>query len=171
MANYTFDPTNLSITMADVPVAGESTLDVKDLYSRWKDWAMGTDSCKNPFAFLSVGGQEISATAGTEIPAYIYLANGWHVHPYEADHTVNVTNGVLLVDGGGDPFRDTSGAYTVRVNYQQPVQAITTPGLILDEVIESSITMQAAIRLILASRLKKLTRATRAPGSSFSSSS
>jgi hypothetical protein len=31
----------------------------------------------------------------------------------------------LLREGGGDPFEDTVGAYTVRINYQQPVQAIT----------------------------------------------
>lgn len=27
--------------------------------------------------------------------------------------------------GGGDPFNNTTGAYTVRINYQQPVQAIS----------------------------------------------
>jgi hypothetical protein len=32
---------------------------------------------------------------------------------------------VLSCWGGGDPFIDTNGNYVVRVNYQQPVQAIT----------------------------------------------
>jgi hypothetical protein len=146
MATYTFDPTTRSITL-DV---GARELDVKDIYSRWKDWVKATDEGKNAPAFLSVGGNEIDATAGTEIPAYIYLTNGWHVHPDEADHTLNVTNGILLVDGGGDPFRDTVGAYTVRVNYQQPVQAITTPGLIMEAILESGVTTEQALRLILS---------------------
>ena len=53
------------------------------------------------------------------------MVNGWKISPYEADHTLSVTGGILLVDGGGDPFNDTIGDYVVRINYQQPVQAIT----------------------------------------------
>ena len=36
-----------------------------------------------------------------------------------------VNDGILLVNGGGDPFLNTNGAYAVRINYQQPVQAIS----------------------------------------------
>jgi hypothetical protein len=100
-------------------------LDVKDMYSRWKDWVKATDDARNAVAFLSVGGDTVDATAGTSIPAYIYITNGWTIRPKEGDHTVNVTTGILLRDGGGDPFVSTLGAYSVRINYQQPVQAIT----------------------------------------------
>jgi hypothetical protein len=31
----------------------------------------------------------------------------------------------LLVEGGGDPFLSPPGGHTVRINFQQPVQAIT----------------------------------------------
>ena len=31
----------------------------------------------------------------------------------------------FLVDGGGDPFVNTSGSFVVRINYSQSVQAIT----------------------------------------------
>jgi hypothetical protein len=159
MANYTFDPTIREITL-DV---GAVELDVKDLYSRWKEWFKDTDGGKDAIAFSSVGGDTIDAVAGTEIPAYIYLQNGWRIHPDEADHTLNVTNGVLLVEGGGDPFVDTTGAYTVRINYQQPVQAITVPGLILGEFIESSVTMEQALRLMLAALAGKLSGAPGGP--------
>jgi hypothetical protein len=47
------------------------------------------------------------------------------VGPQEADHTLSVNDGILLVSGGGDPFLGTTGDYVVRINYQQPVQAIT----------------------------------------------
>jgi hypothetical protein len=51
--------------------------------------------------------------------------NGWKIKPQEANHTLNINDGILLVNGGGDPFNNTTGSYTVRINYQQPVQAIS----------------------------------------------
>jgi len=117
---YAFDGAERRITLS-----ATTELDVKDVYSRWKEWAKDTDEGKNEIAFLSVGGQDIDVGAGTKIPAYIYITNGWTIRPMESDHTLNVINGILLRDGGGDPFEDTAGAYTVRINYQQPVQAIS----------------------------------------------
>lgn len=156
---YTFDGAERLITMSGTPYE----IDVKDLYSRWKDWVKGTDEGKNAAAFLSVGGDTIDAAAGTEIPAYIYITNGWTIRPQEVDHTLTVSNGILLREGGGDPFEDTVGAYTVRVNYQQPVQAITTPGLILDAFVESSTTLNEAIRLMLSALAGKLSGAPSGP--------
>jgi hypothetical protein len=89
------------------------------------DWFLTSDNSKYELAMSQVGGNDIDVSAGTKIPPYIYLLNGWKVKPKEANHTLNVTNGVLLVDGGGDPFTNTTGSYIVRINYQQPVQAIS----------------------------------------------
>jgi hypothetical protein len=72
-----------------------------------------------------VGGDDIDAGAGTKIPIYIFLLNGWRLRPQEASHTLSVTDGIILVDGGGDPFVNTLSSYIVRINYQQPVQAIS----------------------------------------------
>lgn len=102
---------------------GTRTLDVLDLYSRWKEWVAIADNAKYPLAFLSVGGNPIDQGAGTFIPGYIYILNGWHIHADMADHTLAVVGGILLRDGGGDPFETIPG-YTIRINYQQPVQAI-----------------------------------------------
>jgi hypothetical protein len=98
---------------------------VKDLYSRWKEWLKDTDGAQNIIAFVAVGGNDIDAIKGTQIPAYVYITNGWTIRPMESDHTLEVVNGILLREGGGDPFEDTVGDYQVRVNYQQPVQAIS----------------------------------------------
>lgn len=46
------------------------------------------------------------------------------ITPNLANHTLAVTEGIILVDGGGEPFLNSTG-YTVKINYQQPVQAIT----------------------------------------------
>jgi hypothetical protein len=118
---YTFDGLTRTITLT----SGTTTLEVPDLYSRWKDWVLISDNSKWPEAFSSVGGDPIDPGSGTSVPPYIFLQNDWKVRPQEANHTLNVIDGILLVEGGGDPFLNTLGSFVVRVNYQQPVQAIT----------------------------------------------
>jgi hypothetical protein len=71
-----------------------------------------------------VGTDPIDPGTWTAIPTYIFLQNGWRVRPQESNHTLAVGGGILLVDGGGDPFVNTVGIFMVRINYQQPVQAI-----------------------------------------------
>ena len=116
----TFDGPNKRIVLT----AGTVSLGVRDLWSRWVDWFLTGDNSKYLPAMRSIGGDPIDPGAGTRVPTYAYLLNGWRIRPQEADHTLSVGDGVLLVDGGGDPFVDTAGDFVVRVNYQQPVQAI-----------------------------------------------
>jgi hypothetical protein len=104
--------------------AGNTSLDVPFTYSKWVDWAVTDNNLAYYHAFENQGGADIDISAGTSIPKYCYLVNSWRVRPQEADHTLAVTNGIILVDGGGDPFVNTLSPYTVRINYQQPVQAI-----------------------------------------------
>lgn len=118
---YSFNGVTKQITLT----AGTTSVSVRDMWSRWVDWVLQSDNSKYPLAFKQVGGDDIDPTAGTTIPIYAFLTNGWRVKPQEANHTLNITDGILLVDGGGDPFVATTGAFVVRINYQQPVQAIT----------------------------------------------
>lgn len=104
---------------------GTIVLGIRDLWSRWIDWSCTSDNQKYLPAFRSVGGDTIDAGDGTSIPLYTFMLNGWKIRPQEATHTLNVNDGILLVDGGGDPFADTVGSYIVRVNFKQPVQAIS----------------------------------------------
>jgi hypothetical protein len=117
----TFDGPNKRITLT----AGTTSVGVRELWSRWVDWHALSDNSKYLPAFAQVGGNDIDTGAGTKIPVYAFLQNGWRVKPQEANHTINVGDGILLVDGGGDPFVNTTGSYVVRINYQQPVQAIS----------------------------------------------
>lgn len=143
----TFDAANKLLVLSS-----QTTLDVKDAYSRWKDWVLLSDNSKYDAAFTAAGGDTIDSVAGTYVPCYAFLTNGWRVRPEESNHTLNVTGGVLLVSGGGDPFVNTVGSYIVRVNYQQPVQAITVStgggGGSWDEVIEGTLTARQMLRLI-----------------------
>lgn len=116
-----FDGATKIVTLS----SGTTTLSVRDLWSRWVDWLLTSDNSKYAIAMTQVGGDDIDTGAGTKIPIYAFLQNGWKLKPQEANHTLNVTDGVLLVSGGGDPFVATTGAFVVRVNYQQPVQAIS----------------------------------------------
>jgi hypothetical protein len=105
--------------------AGTTSVSVRDLWSRWVDWFLTSDNSKYLPAFTNVGGDEIDQSQGTFIPIYAFLMNGWKLKPQEANHTLNIRDGILLVNGGGDPFNNTTGSYVVRINYQQPVQAIS----------------------------------------------
>jgi len=120
-ADCTFDGSTKRIVMD----AASTELDVVGMYSDWVDWALTDDNLAYDALCSSVGGNDIDPIAGTLIPVYVFLDNTWRIAPDEADHTLAVTTGIVLVSGGGDPFVDTAGAYTVRINYQQPVQAIT----------------------------------------------
>jgi hypothetical protein len=104
--------------------AGTTSVSVRDLWSRWVDWFLTGDNSKYLPAFEFVGGNDIDPSQGTYIPIYAFLMNGWKIKPQEANHTLSIGDGVLLVNGGGDPFNNTTGSYVVRINYQQPVQAI-----------------------------------------------
>lgn len=141
--SFTFDGPNKRI----ICDSGTTVLDVVDLYSRWKDWVLAGNA-QYAEAFKATGGDPIDATAGTFIPAYAFLANGWRVRPQEANHTLNVTGGILLVDGGGEPFVNTVGTFQVNVRYSQPVQAIAvstsggggaTPSQVADAVLDAAI--------------------------------
>jgi len=114
-----FDGPNKIATLS----AGTTTLSIPDFWGRWVDWLLIDDNSKYAPTFDYVGGNETSP--GQFIPVYLFLLNGWRVRPQEANHTLNVTGGILLVDGGGDPFINPLGDWVVRINYSQPLQAIT----------------------------------------------
>lgn len=117
----TFDGAQRLITLTP----GTTALGVRDLWSRWVDWLLAGDNSKHPLALDTLGGQVIDAGAGVQIPVYVFLRNGWKIRPQSLDHTLRVADGILVVDGGGDPFVDPTGDHTVRINFSQPVQALT----------------------------------------------
>ena len=118
---FTFNGATKVITLT----SGTTNVSVRQLWTDWIDWFLTGDNSKYLPAFTSVGGDDIDTSAGTKIPIYSFLMNGWKLKPQESNHTLTVGDGILLVNGGGDPFLNTTGAYTVRINYQQPVQAIS----------------------------------------------
>lgn len=102
--------------------SGAVEYDVQGVYSIWKDNILLTNNAQYDFAFSIVGGNTISGVKS--IPFYTFQANGWKARPDEANHTLAVVGGVLVGESGADPFVDTLSPFTVRINYEQPVQAI-----------------------------------------------
>jgi len=115
--NATIDYANELIIMDDT-----QEIPVNQAYSLWKDDMLTGTNAQYDFAFTQVGGNAVGGA--NTIPAYTFLSNGWKIRPFEDNYTLGVVDGVLVTDDNSDPFVDTLGAYTVRINYQQPVQAI-----------------------------------------------
>lgn len=160
---YTFDGDNKRIILG----VG-TTLDVRDLYSRWKDWIATSDNSKYAQAFSVVGGDPVDAGAGIYITSYFFLTNGWRIRPNEASYSLTVSNGVLLTEEGVDPFVATLGTYQVLIRYSQPIKSETiatggagatiTPAEVWqDHDVESGLTPEQTLRLILSAVSGKLT--------------
>lgn len=132
--SYTFDGPNKRIILG----AGTTVLDLVDLHSRWKDWVL-LGNAGYAQAFRAVGG-DIPA-----IPLYLFILNDWKIVPQAANHTLTVMNGVLEVEGGGDPFVDPAGAYKIRINRQAPGIAIGYSATGSDPVAIAAAVMSAAV--------------------------
>lgn len=113
---YSFDGATKIISLT----SGTTVFEVKDLYSRWKEWASTSDNAKYPPALTVVGGD---TTSGSNfIYPYFFLENGWRLRPQEASHQLLVS-GALLVQGGGNPYLPTVGSYNVQIIADVPVRA------------------------------------------------
>ena len=116
---YQFDGASKVINI----VSGAS-LDVRDIYSRWKEWTL-TSGSNFQTAFYVVGGDPVDETLGIYISSYFYLNNGWRIKPMEADHSLDVSNGILLTVEGDNPFLTTDGYYNVIINRSLPIKSET----------------------------------------------
>jgi hypothetical protein len=90
--------------MFEVPSAGESPNSI---------WLQ---------ALRTVGGDPIGG--GQEVSPYFFLTNGWRMRPYEGNHRL-IVDGNFFVDGGGNPFVPTLGAYNVVVELQTSSKSIS----------------------------------------------
>ena len=143
---YTFDGPNKRIILS----SGTTSISLIDLWSRYKDW-IHAGNAGYIRAFYTVGG-DIPA-----IPLYLFIQNGWRIVPQAADHTLSVVDGILEVEGGGDPFVDPVGSYKIRINRESPGIAIgysssgsvITPSQIWSYAVEG-LTAEEILRLVAA---------------------
>jgi hypothetical protein len=152
VSNYTFDGEALLIIPADAPVGGVVHVELGDMYSRWKNWVQIGNNAKYPKTFAILGGEPITAT--TFVTPYFFLQNGWKIRPYEADHVFEI-EGALVPELGTRAIVSTLGSFNVVVRTILPLQSVTTlvdggVGLTYPDGIETGVTMQQALRIMLA---------------------
>lgn len=119
----TFDGPNKLI----IATTGTTTLDVQDVYSRWKDWMLLSDNAKFLPAFSnSVGGEPLGG--GAVVGQYFFIQNGWRIRPQEADHTLNVVGNIVPLPDTADVFAPTVGTFQVLTNttFSSLTQALET---------------------------------------------
>ena len=81
--SYTFDGPNKRVVLS----SGTTTIDLADIWSRWKDWVLAGNA-GYARAFDTVGGEPIDPAPGTLVPLYLFVLNDWKLCPQEADHTL-----------------------------------------------------------------------------------
>lgn len=115
--SFTFDGANKLIICG----AGTTNIVLADLWSRYKDWLL-TGNAGYATGLDTLGGDPISS--GIIVPLYLFQRGGWKIRPQEANHTLTVTDGILVGENDSDPFVHTLGAFTVKIVYSQPAQAL-----------------------------------------------
>ena len=96
---------------------GATTQSIREMYSRWVDWANSGDNQKYLPAF------SVIADPPT-IPVYATLENGWLVRPLGGDYTLTLTDGFLYDAGSGDPIAAVASGQEPRVRYENPLLAV-----------------------------------------------
>lgn len=94
---------------------GTTSIDVKDVYSRWKEWVALGNAQFEP-AMRTVGGDPVSDVKN--LGATFFLTNGWRIRPQEANHRLTVVGNLYTDPAGGTPVIATVGQFSVVVDMQ-----------------------------------------------------
>lgn len=104
---YTFNGPSKIIELS----LGTTDVDLRDLYSRYKEWVLQGDNAKYLLALSYIGADPIP---GGQLGTTFFLENGWKIRPYEGNHTLVITGNLYSRDGS-DAVINTVGPYNVRV--------------------------------------------------------
>jgi hypothetical protein len=106
-----FDGPNRLIIVA----SGTLSIDMNNVYSRWKDWVRTSDNSKYLHAFSVVGGEP--TVQGQIITPYFFLQNSWKIdacsQAVNEYHPLDVTGIVLQGQGGSPWYNDPSWPITI----------------------------------------------------------
>lgn len=108
-----FDPTSLRIV--EIGVGGDNEIDIREIYSEWKDWQLADPLRMGyPPAFRVVGGDPISDTES--LGSTFFLLDPWKIRPAELDHQLTLVGNLFTDPAGESPIVPTLGGYTVDVS-------------------------------------------------------
>jgi hypothetical protein len=148
-----------------IVASGTLSINMNDVYSRWKDWVRASDNSKYLKAFSVVGGEP--TVQGQYITPYFFLENGWKIDAVSQSlsqyHSLDVT-GIILQAAGGSPwYNDPSWPLTV-VRNVVPVktETVATEGGgsldiadIFSYAVESGFSFESAIRVLVSAMVGK----------------
>ena len=108
----TFNGPSKTITLS----AGQTTVPVAEMYSRWKDWVMLSDNAKYLDAFRAVGGDPLGGGVYATVNVFIRNDYGWRIKPPEQNIDIALV-GNLYPEDPNLPWRaPTTGAYHTSIN-------------------------------------------------------
>lgn len=89
--------------------AGITEIDVREMYSAWKDWARLSDNTKWLKALEVVGGDDIGG--GQFAPIFFFLLNGWRIRPDDTSgaHTLLISTNLYSVPASADKYEEIAG--------------------------------------------------------------
>lgn len=116
---FVFDGATKRITLK-----ASTTIDVSDMYSRWKEWVKTDDNSKYLPAFDVVGGDPISPDANLAVNVFIRNDLGWQVRPPAQDIDI-VLVGNIYPSNPALPWRAPPvGDYQTSINTDNSVNAV-----------------------------------------------
>jgi hypothetical protein len=92
---------------------------VRDIYSRWIDWAATSDNAKYLPAFSVIADPP-------KVPVYATLENGWRIRPsgQASPYVLTIYDGFIGTAEANDPFLFVSSGANPRIVYEAPVIAV-----------------------------------------------
>ena len=161
----TADPDTRVITITEAPVGGFQSLDVvTDVFSPLKDDWRDTASLQAlRFPFRTFGDPK---SATEQIGPYVFFNNidGWRFEPFDSDHELTFVGNLVpesAVQGTLVPTYLARTGRTIPILLEQSAQALTVGGSAVTPttVLETGVTWEEAMRLMLASLAANLSGA------------
>jgi hypothetical protein len=119
-----FDGANTLITLA----AGDTEVDVSDVYSRWKEWVLLSDNAKYPPAFRETGGDPLGGGVFAGVNTFIRNDLGWRIKPPEQDIIINLVGNLYPEDPDSVWRAPTIGSYDTAINTNNAASALIVAG-------------------------------------------
>lgn len=138
-ADYTFDGVNRLIKLNNT-----GSVNVQDMFSRWKEWTLTGSNAGYLQAMRTVGGDPLTETRF--LGSTFFLTNGWLIQPFTASYTLDI-NGNLYAEyiSGSqtvtqDPISQPSGSYNilVRLNVSNLIDTVALESS-LDQIVSTKI--------------------------------
>lgn len=119
-----FDGPSLLITLA----AGDTEVEVAEIYSRWKDWVLLSDNAKYPPAFRETGGDPLGGGVFAGVNTFIRNDLGWRIKPPEQDIIINLIGNIYPEDPDTVWREPTAGNFDTSINTNNAASALVVAG-------------------------------------------